>query len=396
MSPSLPWGQLLLVLTTPLAVMVALLNFAPLLPLMREEFALTNAWAGALASATVLTHTLLQLPSGYLADRIGGKRAVELGLVLASLAIIASGLAPSFAILLLSRLFLGVGTATIFIAALSCVNGLVPPERRAFAQGLFGAAANIGVLLVLLLSQLAASWGGWRGTFLIEGALILGIAWLFSTRMRQEARGAQAAPAPWMEILREPSLYLLGLAHILGYGVFTGLTAWMATFLWEQHGVGLQWAGPLAAFMPASAVVARVLGGALSLRRERQVIVISVLATAVGLLLLPLLPSTPLVLLDLLLIGWFASMPFGAIFSYIPLVSAKGASGRGLSLVNLVGNVGALAFPPVIGYALDATGSFTAGFGLVAAIGLGGGVAVALWLPMAGTRPSQSTERANG
>ncbi|MHB0871353.1 MAG: MFS transporter [Chloroflexota bacterium] len=374
--------QLLLVLATPLAVMVAMLNFAPLLPLMREEFGLSNAWAGALASATILSHTLLQLPSGYLADRIGGKRTVESGLVLVGLAVIASGLAPSFGILLLSRFVLGAGTATVFIAGLSCINGLVAAEKRVVAQGYFGAASNMGVLLVLLLSQLASGWGGWRGTFLIEGVAILLLAWLFSARMHPDGKGVRAAPASWGEILREPPLYLLGLAHVLGYGAFTGLAAWIATFLWQQHGISLQWAGPLAAFMPASSVVARTLGGALSVRRERQVIVVSVFATAVGLLLLPMLPSTPLVLLDLLLLGWFASMPFGAIFSYIPLVSPKGASGRGFSLVNFVGNVGALAFPPAIGYALDATGSFALGFGLLAAVGWSGAVAVALWLPL--------------
>ncbi len=375
------WGQLLLVLATPLSVMVAMLNFAPLLPLMREEFGLSNAWAGALASATILSHTLLQLPSGYLTDRIGGKRAVELGLVLMAVAVIASGFAPSFAVLLLSRFVLGVGTATVFIAALSCINGLVAAEKRVVVQGFFGAAANIGVLLVLLLSQWVTRWGGWRGTFLIEGVVILGVAWLFSAGMPADGKGQRVTPASWGEILLERPLYLLGLAHTLGYGVFTGLAAWIATFLWQQHGIGLEWAGPLAAFMPASSVAARTLGGALSVRRERQVIVISVLATAVGLLFLPLLPSAPLVLLDLLLLGWFASMPFGAIFSYVPMVSPKGASGRGFSLVNFVGNLGALAFPPAIGYALDSSGSFAVGFGLVAAIGVVGAIVVALWLP---------------
>ncbi|MCL4370200.1 MAG: MFS transporter [Chloroflexi bacterium] len=364
--------------------MVAMLNFAPLLPLVREEFALTNAWAGTLATATILSHTLLQLPGGYLADRIGVKRAVELGLLVMALSVIASAFATSMVLLLACRFLLGAGTATAFISTLSCVNVLVPTEKRAVAQGLFGAAANVGVLLLLLLSERMAHWEGWRGTFLMEGILILGIVWLFAAWFRLETGASQVRPASWGETVRDRPLYLLGLAHILSYGVFTALSTWMATFLWEAHGIGLEWAGPLAALLPASAVVARVLGGALSVGRERRVILASCFVTALGVASMPLLPGPGLAVLDLLLLGWFASMPFGSIFSYISLVSPKGASGRGFSLVNFVGNVGALAFPPAIGYALDATGSFTLGFGLVAMVGLAGSAAVAAWLPRPG------------
>jgi nitrate/nitrite transporter NarK len=293
----------------------------------------------------------------------------------------ASALAPNMEALLLCRFILGVGTATVFVSALVLVNLVVPPERRVVAQGLFGASANVGVLMVLLFSEGVARWQGWRGVFLIEGVLILGMVWLFASKLRIEGNASRATPPAWGELLRDRPLYLLGLAHTLTYGVFTALSTWMATFLWERYGIGLEWAGPLAALLPASSVVARSIGGALSVGRERQVIVLCSLATAAGVALMPLAPGPIPAVLDLLVLGWSASLPFGAIFSYISLVSPKGASGGGFSLVNFVGNVGALAFPPVIGYALDTTGSFGPGFWLMAAVGMAGGAAVALRLP---------------
>ncbi len=380
-SPPIPWGALLVVLPVPFAVMVGLIDFAPLLPLVKGEFALSNTWAGLLVASTILTHTLMQLPGGHLADRMGVKRSVELGLLLMAASIIAGGLAPSLALLLLFRFILGIGTSVVFIAALSSVNMLVPVEKRVVAQSLFGASANIGVLLVMLLSERLARWEGWRGTFVLEGVLILGIAALYAIGFHPEAGVSRIAQASWGETLRERALYLLGLAHILSYGVFTALSAWMATFLWEQHGIGLEWAGPLAAVLPASAVAARVLGGLLSVGRERQVIVLSSFVTAAGLAVMPLLPGPRSEVLDLLLLGWSTSVPFGAIFSYISVVSRKGASGFGFSLVNFVGNVGALAFPPAMGFALDATGSFSLAFGSLAAVAVAGGAVVALGLP---------------
>lgn len=380
-SPPLPWGQLLLVFTAPLAVMIALLNFAPLLPIVKEEFGLTNTMAGLLASATLLSHTLLQLPGGQITDRIGAKRATGLGLILAGVSVVASGLAPDFSLLLFSRFCSGAGTALTFIAGLACVNALVPLKRRVVAQGLYGAAANAGVVLVLLLSERIAVWGGWRGTFVAEGVVILCIAcWLLSG-VRLEAVPNQAVYPSWAELLRQSHLYLLGLAHIITYGSFMALSTWIATFLWQRHGVGLEWAGPLAALLPASSMLARSLGGALSVGRERWSILLSCSAAALCAAAIPILPGTLPTLLAVMLLGWFIAMPFGAIFSYVSLISEKEVPARSLSLINFVANLGALTFPPLIGYVLDVAGSYSMGFGVLAGIGLIGSAVLAIWLP---------------
>ena len=383
---SFPWGQLILVSAIPMSAMGAILNFAPLLPLVREEFGITNAWAGMLASSAILAHTLMQLPGGQVADGLGAKRAIGLGLSLIALSVLASGLAPNLPLLLLCRFALGAGTAISFIAGLSFINTVISPGRRVVAQGMFGAAGNLGVLLVLLLSERVAAVGGWRGAFVLEGVLILALVPLSMRRLLPDGKRLRATSPSWSETLRHSHLYLLGLAHVLTYGIFMALATWIATFLWQSRGVGLEWAGPLAAFLALSGVAGRALGGVLSVGRERQVVLLSCFATAFGTLLVPLLPTTPATVLGLLLAGWFASVPFGAIFSYASLISERGTSGRDFSLINFVANVGALVFPPLVGCALDAAESFVLGFGVVGAVGIVGSVAVALWLP----RPTPS------
>ena len=376
-----PWGQLILGFAIPVGVMVAILNFAPLLPLIRDEFALSNVWSAALGSATILSHTILQLPGGYVADRIGVKRALNLGLGLAVFGIFASALAPTIGFLLACRFVVGIGTAISFISGLSFVNGVAPSNRKLMVQGMFGAAANVGVLLVMLLSGRLVAWGGWRGAFLAEGLFLLAIAAAVALRLRSDVAFSHTASASWGDTLRQRHLYLLGLGHILTYGAFTGMSAWAVTFLWEKYGLGLEWAGLLSAFLPAASIVSRTVGGAISLGRERQSMLFSCAVTAVGIGVLPLLPSLLLAVADLTIVGWFAAMPFGALFSYSTLVTGERTSGRDLSLINFVGNVGALLFPPAVGYALDITGSFVLGFGFVAVVGLAGTATVALWLP---------------
>ena len=222
---------------------------------------------------------------------------------------VASGFAPTFSLLLLSRFCSGAGTALTFIAGLACVNAMVPIKRRVIAQGLYGAAANAGVVFVLLFSERIAVWGGWRGVFVVEGVVILGIACLLLRCVRLDAVHNLVVYPSWRELLRQGHLYLLGLAHVITYGSFVALSAWIATFLWQRHGIGLEWAGPLAAFFPASSMVARAIGGVISIGRERQTILLSCFAASICTAAIPLLPGMLLTLFDLLLLGWFIAVP---------------------------------------------------------------------------------------
>ncbi|HZK67514.1 MAG TPA: MFS transporter, partial [Chloroflexota bacterium] len=191
----------------------------------------------------------------------------------------------------------------------------------------------------------------------------------------------------WGETFANTNLWLLGLAHVLTYGVYVALTTWSTTFLWQRHGVGLEWAGPLAALMAVSAVLGRILGGTLSVGRERTVMLVSCAGAALFTVLFPLMPDLASSLVALLGLGWFASMPFGAVFSYIGKVSSSRVAGRGLAVINFVGNIGAFAFPPLVGYALDLSGSFILGFGVVALVGLVGTLVLMVSLPRPEAKP---------
>lgn len=378
---AIAWGEVLLGSASPMLAMGAILNFAPVLPLLQQEFGLTNTWSGALISATVLTHTLLMIPGGQIADAIGAKRAMVLGQLLISASLLAAALSAGLEALLLCRLALGVGTAISLVSGLAFVNSVVPACRKSMAQGIYGGGANMGILLALLFSKQLSNFGGWRGAFLIESLFALAIALLSMARLRSTPPRSHSGPARWRDILRQRSLYLLGLANALTYGSFLAIAAWTATFLWRTHGIDLGIAGPIAAVMAVSAVIGRGVGGALSAGRERQLMVGSCLATAASIGLAPMTPNVVLQVAALLAFGWFSSLPFGAIFSTTSQVSDAASVGRSFGVVTFVSNLGALAFPPIIGYVLDTTASFVLGFGLVAIVCLAGSVALALWLP---------------
>ena len=102
--------------------------FPPLFPTLTTEYAVSNAVVGGAFTALMLAYAAVQLPSGVLADRIGGWRVVTVGAVLAAVAALAVGApvvlgAPlSFAVLVAAMVFVGVGTGvhkTVSIPLLS-------------------------------------------------------------------------------------------------------------------------------------------------------------------------------------------------------------------------------------------------------------------------------------
>lgn len=377
----LPWSALRLSASVAFLSVASMLAFSPLLPLVREDFAISNTWAAALTSGTILTHTLLQMPAGQIVDTLGPRRSVLLAMTILGLSTVAGGLAPDLGLLLASRLAVGVGTAIAFVAGLTVTNRLVPAEQRIMAQSVYGLGASLGTMVILLLSQRVAEIGGWRGV-LVAGGLAISLAgWFVGSQLGERHMRVKAAILPWSEILREGPVYLLGLAHVITYGVFTAVTTWVVTFLYERHGLGLEWAGPLAALLTVAAIVGRLTGGVYSTGRERGLIIFSCALTAAAVLALPLLPNVAAALLALMAFGWGVSAPFGAIFAYLSLLWGRAATGRELSAVNFVANLGALAFPLLVGYLLDASGSYIVAFGALGIITLLGTLVVVWRLP---------------
>jgi predicted MFS family arabinose efflux permease len=130
---------------------------APLLPHYEDELGLGPAATGLLSAAFPAGALLFALPAGALAARLGGKRAMLLGLTLLSLASVAFGLAPGAALLDAARFLQGCGAAVIGAAGLTWVAAVAPAHQRATALGTLLGLAPAGALLGPPLGALAVA-----------------------------------------------------------------------------------------------------------------------------------------------------------------------------------------------------------------------------------------------
>jgi ACS family hexuronate transporter-like MFS transporter len=89
----------------------------------------------------------------------------------------------------IARVFLGLGEAGHFPAAVKTVAEWFPKKERALATGIFNAGTSVGVVIALLLTPYIFSHYGWQSVFWITGAL--GFVWLIAWLYFYEVPGKQ-------------------------------------------------------------------------------------------------------------------------------------------------------------------------------------------------------------
>jgi MFS family permease len=140
------------------------------------------AHSGSLVTAFLVTYMLTAPVFGWLADRMRRWLIIGIGVTLWSLATGMCGLAKTFEMLLLCRVFIGVGEAAWGPTAPTIIADLFPVSKRGTVLAWFNIALSVGSALGFMLGGLMAStrWG-WPSAFFVVGppGMALGIWCLF-------------------------------------------------------------------------------------------------------------------------------------------------------------------------------------------------------------------------
>ena len=211
-----------------------------------------------------LFYTICGIPLARWADSRSRRTLVTTGAFAWSVATAGCGMAQSYTQMLLARIGVGVGEATLSPAAFSLIGDYFPRERRATAISLFVMGVYVGSGLAFLIGGLvihfAATQGAvtlpligeirpWQAVFLMLGGFGVAFSALLLL-IREPARTNQrAASLPMKQVfakLRSNRTTLL--CHHFGFALFTlaayGSSAWIPTYFirvhqWKQVDVGL-------------------------------------------------------------------------------------------------------------------------------------------------------------
>jgi MFS family permease len=359
-------------------------NLSIAAPLVQTELALSATKLGILFSGFFYTYTALQFVVGGIVDRFGANRVLSAGLLLWSLATIATGFAGGFIVLLSLRLLLGVGESVAFPCTSKVIAENVADEHRGLANGVITAGLKLGPAVGAFGAGILIAKYGWRSVFLWMG--IASLFWLpawfkWMPKPSGSANSGVAVSIGYLAIFKQRAFWACSAGHFcfnyLSYFLMTWLPYYLAHERHLSQAALSRAAGAYYLLDSASALFTGWLADRLIMRGARACFVRKA-ASAIGsvtaaVALVACAFSDANTYYAWLLLAGIGSGAAGCgVFLFAQTIAGPRAVGRWSALQNGFGNFAGLAAPALTGFMVDKTGHFFTAFALVAAISVSG------------------------
>jgi MFS family permease len=217
--------------------------YALVLAHVMRDLGMTKGTAGLLNSLTLLASGIGGVAFGFIADRLGRKRALMMSILTYSVCSFASGLATSVLMLAVFRFVLGLGMGGEWNTGATLVAETWPTELRAKAISIVQSSWAIGYALAALAVGIVLHYADWRTAFFVGVLPALVVLWIrrsvpesemWRERHRADAVGelrpiAREAETGFAGLFRPP--YLKPTLALLLMNFF-GMFAWWGLFTW--------------------------------------------------------------------------------------------------------------------------------------------------------------------
>ncbi|MDR3561037.1 MAG: MFS transporter [Negativicutes bacterium] len=364
-------------------------NLSAAAPVLMKEFNFTTVEMGYIMSAFFFSYTLFQIPSGWLADRLG-QRLVMAGAVSwwsgATMLIAACQGIGSF---IASRVLLGIGEAGAYPCGAGVAAKWFPDKERARATVIFDSGNKFGTAFAMpFIVWLMVSYG-WKMPFIISG--LMGFVWVAvwlmyytdpeksryankaeidyirSGQQVKEGLGDKTQPLKWYQLLRYRNIQAMCVGFFMSnYAIYFYIT-WFPTYLVKERGMALIKMGWVAMIPPLAALTVGLISASIAdwfyargvpKTKVRKICLVGGMLTAssVGLAGFVTTDVGAVALLTLSYCGLATSGP--ALWTLPGDVAPRNMTSTVGALQNCVSNIGGVLGPILTGYIVAATGSF--------------------------------------
>jgi sugar phosphate permease len=340
-------------------------------------------------------YALCQLPSGFVADRLGSKTALVLFAVLWSALTGAAGLATGYVGLLLLWTLMGGAQAGIFPCSTKAIGATFGRTEQAFASGALACCMAFGAALAQRLTGQLLGPLTWQQ--ILAAYAVPGLVWaaMFAALVPRPdgprpATPTGAAPVRWSRLLTDPQMLLLCGQQFQRAAATALFFTWFPRYLQETKGVTPLESGSLAAWPLLAGMLGALLGGLVSdwlLRRtgstrlSRQGLAFSAMVVCAGVSVAAYRADDAHTAVLLVSVAAFCGY-VGGVSAYATAIAMGGSRVAPVfATMNMAGNVGAGLFPFAVGYLVSETGNWNLALALFAVLYAGSGVCWALLNP---------------
>lgn len=339
----------------------------PLLPYIRDAFALDYTRTGFIISAFGVVYGVCQLPAGWLADRFGSRILLTIGVVGVGATGLLVGMSPNYIVLLAGLVLMGILGGGYHPASTTMISAVIEPKTRGRALGFHLVGGSFSYFLApLIAAGIAVVWG-WRAPFIAMAIPSIGIGIILHIALGKRIKNQKTVARDTSDLTEAPPApgYMRRLITVivlssLTMAVAMSIVSFLPLFLVDTFGTSRETAAASMSLVFAMAFWAGPLAGYLSDRLGHLVIIISTCAiTSIVIYLLSVVSSGFGTVVVLVLIGTVTA--FSTIVAQAYIIDQTPAKNRstvlGFYFFGSMEGTGILT--PVLGYLIDHLGFHT-------------------------------------
>lgn len=339
------------------------------------DFGLSPSEFGNMASSYFYAYMIMQIPVGMMADSLGARLTVSIGMVLAGLGSIFFGAASTAYMLVIGRFMVGVGVSTVFVSILKIQSQWFREREFGTMSGLTSFVGNMGGVMAQAPLAFIVGIFSWRASFVAIGGATLLIAlmcWVVIRNTPQEkglppiseSGSLQPAPAPpvFASLKRSASDWRIWPIFIF-FGCYSGVYlafsgTWGTPYLQDVYGMTLGQASSIVSYAVYGTIAGGLASGAISDKiglRKAPLVGMNVIATAVWLLIVVFWKGMPPVgaLRPLFFLAGFSATSYVISWAIIKEINHPQTTGVSIALANTGAFLGSALITTFMGTTLE-------------------------------------------
>ncbi|MBU3021260.1 MFS transporter [Aestuariibacter sp. A3R04] len=365
---------------------------------MKDDLAISTVEMGLLFSAFAWTYSFLQIPGGFIADRLRVKLLYPIIMIGWSIATLIQGLVNGFAALVGLRMLVGVFEAPSYPLNNKIVTQWFKEHERASAIAVYTSGQFIGLAFAMPVLAIILEWVGWRGLFIVSGLIgvVWGLAWYFLYPEKKASATSTEMPLPTCSTTRQAQQqvssseqFVLAFTSRKLWGLYIGqfclgstlifFLTWFPTYLADYRGMSIIQSGFYAAIPFLCAFAGVLISGTLSdflakksvsneVARKSPVILGLLLSSSV---IGANYVESPQWVTFFLSLSFFGNGLASINWVFVSLIAPKSMVGLVGGCFNFIGGLSAVIIPVLIGF-LVSDGDFKPALVLICGLALTG------------------------
>ncbi|MFZ4869640.1 MFS transporter [Enterococcus sp. PF-2] len=390
------WKQIIILMCSGwVTIWIYRAALSPVYPQINESLGgnISDTALGSIASFYFFGYVIMQIPAGFLVDKIGKKTVLLPGFVVFALAALLISQASSISMIYTGSFLAGIGCGSFYGSAYSLTSQNIPKEKKSFSTAIVNSGSAVGSGFGMILSSFIVIQMNmpWQTMMYLSAFLIVCMTIAFALVIRsnkedvaflesQAASEEETTDQPKEKVslstlfsLRMLFTYVLYFATCYAYYM---TVTWLPNFLGTERGfqgVAIGFSSSLVAFasIPGALFFSRLADKYMH-KKVTFIVILEVLAALMLLVTVQATNSTFL-MIALILYGFLGKLAVEPIIiSWLGENAPKVGVGTTLGVFNFFGMMSSVIAPTLTGSISDATGSKVMGFYIAIILLIGG------------------------